>query len=88
VEVRAAYWKSSLKLDLKVEMCTLCSIFVEIESTNDKYKYEYRCNVMCHAIVVVVRRRVVSLMRFSAQSLWSLFSHSRWGRGGMTGELV
>jgi hypothetical protein len=30
-------------------------------------------NVMCHALVVVVRRRVVSLMRFSAQSLWSLF---------------
>jgi hypothetical protein len=28
-------------------MCTLCSIFVEIESTNDKYKYEYRCK--CHA---------------------------------------
>jgi hypothetical protein len=44
-------------------------------------------NVMCHALVVVVRRRVVSLMRFSAQSLWSLFSHSRWGRGGMRGEL-
>jgi hypothetical protein len=66
-------------------MRTLCSIFVEIESTNDKYKYE---NVMCHALVSVVRRRVVSLMRFSAQSLWSLFSHSRWGRGGMTGELV
>jgi hypothetical protein len=43
-------------------------------------------NVMCHALVVVVRRRVVSLMLFSAQSLWSLFSHSRWGRGGMTGE--
>jgi hypothetical protein len=41
-------------------------------------------NVTCHALVVVVRRRVVSLMRFSAQSLWSLFSHSRWGRGGMT----
>jgi hypothetical protein len=45
-------------------------------------------NVMCHALVVVVRRRVVSLMRFSTQSLWSLFSHSHWGRGGMTGELV
>jgi hypothetical protein len=45
-------------------------------------------NVMCHALVVVVRRRVVSLMRFSAQSLWSLFSHSCWGHGGMTGELV
>jgi hypothetical protein len=45
-------------------------------------------NVMCHALVVVVRRRVVSLMWLSAQSLWSLFSHSRWGRGGMTGELV
>jgi hypothetical protein len=45
-------------------------------------------NVMCHTLVVVVRRRVVSLMRFSAQSLWSLFSHSRWGRGGMTRELV
>jgi hypothetical protein len=38
-------------------------------------------NVMCHALVVVVRR-------FSAQSLWSLFSHSRWGHGSMTGELV
>jgi hypothetical protein len=35
--------------------------------------------VMCHSLVSVVRRRVVSLMRFSAQSLWSLFSHSRWG---------
>jgi hypothetical protein len=45
-------------------------------------------NVMCHALVVVVRHRVVCLMRFSAQSLWSLFSHSRWGREGMTGELV
>jgi hypothetical protein len=45
-------------------------------------------NVMCPAFVVVVRRRVVSLMRLSAQSLWSLFSHSRWVRGGMTGELV
>jgi hypothetical protein len=45
-------------------------------------------NVMCHAFVVVVMRRVVNLMRFSAQSLWSLFSHSRWGRGGMIGELV
>jgi hypothetical protein len=38
--------KSSPKLDLKVEMRALCSIFVEIESTNDKYKYEYRCK--CH----------------------------------------
>jgi hypothetical protein len=45
-------------------------------------------NVMCYALVVVVRHRVVSLMRLSAQSLWSLFIHSRWGRGGMTGELV
>jgi hypothetical protein len=45
-------------------------------------------NVMCHALVSVVRRRVVSLMQFSAQSLWSLFSHGRLGRGGMTGELV
>jgi hypothetical protein len=45
-------------------------------------------NVMCHALVVVVRRRVISLMLFSTQSLWSLFSCSRWGRGGMTGELV
>jgi hypothetical protein len=45
-------------------------------------------NVMCHALVVVVRRRVVSLMLFSAQSLWSLFSHSRWWRGGMARELV
>jgi hypothetical protein len=27
-------------------------------------------NVMCHAFVVVVRRRVVSLMWFSTQSLW------------------
>jgi hypothetical protein len=45
-------------------------------------------NVMCHALVVVVRCRVVSQMRLSVQSLWSLFSHSRWGRGGMTGELV
>jgi hypothetical protein len=45
-------------------------------------------NVMCHSLVSVVRRRVVSLMWFSTQSLWSLFSHSRWGRGGMTGELV
>jgi hypothetical protein len=36
-------------------------------------------NAMCHALVVVVRRRVVSLMQFSTQSLWSLFSHSRWG---------
>jgi hypothetical protein len=43
-------------------------------------------NVMCHALVSVVRRRVVSLMRFRAQSLWSLFSHSLWGCGGMTGE--
>jgi hypothetical protein len=43
-------------------------------------------NVMCHALVVVVRRRVVSLMRFSTQSLWSLLSHSHWGHGGMTGE--
>jgi hypothetical protein len=46
VEVRGAYLKSSPKLDLKVEMRTLYSIFVEIESTNDKYKYEYRCK--CH----------------------------------------
>jgi hypothetical protein len=45
-------------------------------------------NVMCYVLVVVVRRRVVSLMWLSAQSLWSLFSHSRWGCGGMTGELV
>jgi hypothetical protein len=45
-------------------------------------------NVMCHALAMVVRRQVVSLMRLSAQSLWSLFSHNRWGRGGMTGELV
>jgi hypothetical protein len=45
-------------------------------------------NVMCHALVVVVRCGVVILMRFSAQSLWSLFSHNHWGRGGMTGELV
>jgi hypothetical protein len=45
-------------------------------------------NVMCHSLVVVVRRLVVSLMLFSALSLWSLFSHSRWGCGGMTGELV
>jgi hypothetical protein len=43
-------------------------------------------NVMCYVLVVVVRRRVVSLMWLSAQSLWSLFSHSRWGCGGMTGE--
>jgi hypothetical protein len=34
--------KSLPKLDLKVEMRTLCSIFVEIESTSDKYKYEYK----------------------------------------------
>jgi hypothetical protein len=61
MEVRGAYWKSSPKLDLKVEMRTLCSIFVEIESID--------VNVMCHALVSVVRRRVVSLMRFSAQSL-------------------
>jgi hypothetical protein len=45
-------------------------------------------NVMCHALVVVIRRRVVSLMLFSAQCLWSLFSHSCWGHGGMIGELV
>jgi hypothetical protein len=45
-------------------------------------------NVMCHALVSVVRRRVVSLMLLSAQSLLSLFSHSYWGRGGMIGELV
>jgi hypothetical protein len=45
-------------------------------------------NVMCHALVVAVRRRVVRLMRFSAQSLWSLFRHSHWERGGMTGELI
>jgi hypothetical protein len=45
-------------------------------------------NVMHHSLVSVVRRRVVSLMWLSAQSLWSLFSHSRWGHGGMTGELV
>jgi hypothetical protein len=45
-------------------------------------------NVMCHALVSVVGCRVVSLMWFSAESLWSLFSHSRWGRGGMTEELV
>jgi hypothetical protein len=44
VEVRGA--KSSPELDLKVEMRTLCSIYLEIESTNDKYKYEYRCK--CH----------------------------------------
>jgi hypothetical protein len=69
VEVRGAYWKSSPKLDLKVEMRTLCSIFVEIESTNDKYKYEYRCKCHVSCLVVVVRRRVVSLMRFSAQSV-------------------
>jgi hypothetical protein len=54
--------------------------------TNTNMKIDV--DVMCHALVVVVRRRVVSLMRFSARSLWSLFSHSRWGRGGMTGELV
>jgi hypothetical protein len=42
-------------------------------------------NVMCHAFVVVVRRRVVSMMRLSTQSLLSLFRHSRWGRVGMTG---
>jgi hypothetical protein len=41
-------------------------------------------NVMCHALVVIVGRQVVSLMWFSAQSLWSLFSHSRWGHRGMT----
>jgi hypothetical protein len=45
-------------------------------------------NVMCHSLVLVVMRRVVSPMWFSTQSLWSLFSHSRWGHGGMTGELV
>jgi hypothetical protein len=45
-------------------------------------------NVMRHSLISVVRRRVVSLMLLSAQSLWSLFSHSRCGRGGMTGELV
>jgi hypothetical protein len=45
-------------------------------------------NVMCHSLVSVVRCRVVSLTRFNAQSLWSLFSHSRWGHGGMIGELV
>jgi hypothetical protein len=45
-------------------------------------------NVMCHALVVVIRHRIVSLMWFSTQSLWLLFSHSRWGRGGMTRELV
>jgi hypothetical protein len=45
-------------------------------------------NGMHHSLVLVVMRRVVSLMWLSAQSLWSLFSHSRWGRGGMTGELV
>jgi hypothetical protein len=45
-------------------------------------------NVMRHSLVSVVRRRVVSLMWFSTQSLWLLFSHSRRGRGGMTGELV
>jgi hypothetical protein len=43
-------------------------------------------NVMRHSLVSVVRRRVVSLILLSAQSLWSLFSHSRWGHGGMTGE--
>jgi hypothetical protein len=37
VEVRGAYWESSPKLDLKVEMRTFCIIFVEIESTKDKY---------------------------------------------------
>jgi hypothetical protein len=41
--------KSSPKLDLKVKMHTLCSIFIEIESTNDKYKYEYKCNTMAGA---------------------------------------
>jgi hypothetical protein len=46
VEVRGVYWKSSPKLDLKVEKRTLCSIVVEIESTNDEYKYEDRCR--CH----------------------------------------
>jgi hypothetical protein len=45
-------------------------------------------NVLCHALVVVVRHRVVILMRLSAQSFWSLFSHSRWGHGDMTRELV
>jgi hypothetical protein len=69
-------------------MCILCSIFVEIESTSDKYKYEYKCKCHVSFSCSVVRRRVVSLMRFNAQSLWSLFSHSHWGRGDMTGELV
>jgi hypothetical protein len=36
-------------------------------------------NAMHHSLVLVVRRRIVSLMQFSAQSLWSLFSHSRGG---------
>jgi hypothetical protein len=42
----------------------------------------------CCGLVVVVRRRVVSLMQLSTHSLWSLFNHSRWGRRGITGELL
>jgi hypothetical protein len=31
-------------------------------------------NVMCHALVMLVRSRVVSLMRLSARSLWSFLA--------------
>jgi hypothetical protein len=46
MEVRGASWEVSPKLDLQVKMHTFCSIFVEIEYTNDKYKHEYKCK--CH----------------------------------------
>jgi hypothetical protein len=44
-------------------MCKLCSIFVEIESTNNKCKINV--NVMCYALDAVVNRRVVSMIRLS-----------------------
>jgi hypothetical protein len=37
--------------------------------TNTNMNIDVDVNVMCHALVVVVRRRVVSLKLFSAQSL-------------------
>jgi hypothetical protein len=77
-----------LKLDLKVEVCTLCSIFVELNLLVTNTNMNINVNAMNHSLVSIIRRRVVSLMRFIAQSLWSLFSHSRWGCGGTTGELV
>jgi hypothetical protein len=58
MEVRGASWEVVAKLGLKVEMHTLCSIFVEIESTNDKSKYEYRCK--CHVSCYYCGRKASS----------------------------